>query len=169
MVTNLEDRYRPPLSQFLNSVEALPLLEVICLRRAGPILTLPVPTSTRTATLPALRRIEIICTCQSEVEVPCRLLRQLEISVTVTIVISSHTMFRSVGNFSAPSSSDCLHVETHFLQYSYDIRTIYSASRAPIHHQQYDFIGSSFLFIVLAERHHRNYCKPPFFATKKSL
>lgn len=96
---NHEDRWRPSLSQFLSSLEALPLLQVICLHRAGPILTLHMPTSTKTIILPALRRIEIHCIYQPEVENPCQLLQYLQMPVNVTIVISSQAMFRSAAIF----------------------------------------------------------------------
>ena len=96
---NQEDCWRPSLSQFLNSIDALPLLQVLCLYRAGPILTLPMSTPTRTVTLLALRRIEIGCVYQPEVEVPCQLLQYLDMPMNVTIVVSSQAMFRSAAIF----------------------------------------------------------------------
>ena len=96
---NQVDCWRPPLSQFIDSMAALPLLQVICLHRAGPILTLPVSTPTRTITLLALKRIEIGCIYQPEVEVPCQILQHLDMPANVTIVISSHAMFRSAAIF----------------------------------------------------------------------
>ena len=96
---NQEDRWRPSLSQFLNSIEALPHLQVLFLHRAGPILTLSMTIPTRNITLLALRRIEIGCIYQPEVEVPCQLLQYLNMPVNVTIVIYSRAMFRSVAIF----------------------------------------------------------------------
>lgn len=96
---NQEDQWRPSLPQFLNSIEALPLLQVLCLHRAGPIFTLPTSTPTRTIALLSLKRIEISCTYQPEVEVPGHLLQYLDMPANVTIIVSSHAMFRSVTIF----------------------------------------------------------------------
>jgi len=57
------------------------------------------PTPTRTVTLLALRRIEIGCVYQPEVEVPCQLLQYPDMPMNVTIVVSSQAMFRSAAIF----------------------------------------------------------------------
>ncbi|KAF8816842.1 hypothetical protein BYT27DRAFT_7206976 [Phlegmacium glaucopus] len=152
---NQEDCWRPSLSQFLNSIEALPLLEVLCLARAGPILTLPMKTPTQTITLLALRRIEIGCIYQPEVEVPCQLLQYFDMPMNVTIVVSSHAMFRSAAIFRhhLPPAAYMSKIT------SCDIRMT-SGQYLVLHEHRL------LLFIVPAERHHGNYYKSPIFVAK---
>jgi len=94
-----DDRWRPSIPQFLNSLASIPLLEVLCLRSAGPIMTLPITPSRRTVNLLALRRIEIACLHQPEIEAPCYILHYLNMPADIVIIICSPAMFRSAAIF----------------------------------------------------------------------
>lgn len=96
---NQEDRLRPSLPQFLNSLASMPLLEVLCLRSAGPILTLPITPPRRMINLLELRRVELGCVHQPEIEAPCYILHYFNMSADVVIIICSPAMFRSAAIF----------------------------------------------------------------------
>lgn len=98
---NQDDRLRPSLPQFLNSLADLPLLEVLCLRSAGPILTLPqaITPPRRTINLLELRRVELGCVHQPEIEAPCYILHYFNMPADVVIIICSPAMFRSAVIF----------------------------------------------------------------------
>ena len=96
---NQDDRWRPSIPQFLNSLADMPLLEVLCLRSAGPILTLPITPARRTINLLKLRRVELGCVHQPEIEAPCYILQYFNMSADVIIIICSPAMFRSATIF----------------------------------------------------------------------
>lgn len=96
---NQDDRWRPSIPQFLNSLADMPLLQVLCLRSAGPIFTLPISPPRRTVNLLELRRVELGCVHQPEIEAPCYILHYLNMPADVVIIICSPAMFRSVAIF----------------------------------------------------------------------
>ena len=96
---NQDDRWRPSIPQFLNSLAGMPLLEILCLRSAGPILTLPITPARRTINLLELRRVELGCVHQPEIEAPCYILHYFNMPSDVVIVICSPAMFRSAAIF----------------------------------------------------------------------
>ena len=96
---NQDDRWRPSLSQFLNSLADMPLLEVLSLRSGGPILTIPITPPRRTINLLELRRVELGCVHQPEIETPCYILHYFNMPADVVIIICSPAMFRSVTIF----------------------------------------------------------------------
>jgi hypothetical protein len=93
------DRHRPSIPQFLNSLENMPLLQVLCLRSVGPILRLPITPPRRKINLLELRRVELACIHQPEIEAPCYILHYFNMPVDVVIIICSPAMFRSTVIF----------------------------------------------------------------------
>ena len=94
-----DERWRPSIPQFLNSLASMPLLEVLCIRSAGPVITLPISLPSRMINLLVLRRVELGCIHQPEIEAPCYILQYFNMPADVVFIICSPAMFRSTVIF----------------------------------------------------------------------
>ncbi|KAF8147702.1 hypothetical protein B0H34DRAFT_863663 [Crassisporium funariophilum] len=90
-----EERWRPNIDQFLDSLVSCPLLQVLCLRSAGPLLNIPTNPPSRSIILQFLRRVEIGCVHQPEIEAPCYILQHFNMPEDTIFIISSACLFRS--------------------------------------------------------------------------